>query len=120
MSSIVKLDNALENFHSWSQDVLQYVSRPKYGLHAHHLLQREDPPQFRARPHIDELKEHNTYKYEHHIAPADPTNPSDLLLPPGIIGRLTNNVESGMIIVASSYLTKKALSVSSTSFFSKI
>ena len=31
-----------------------------------------------------------------------------------------NNVESGMIIVASSYLTKKPLSVSGTSFFSKI
>ena len=30
------------------------------------------------------------------------------------------NVESGMIIVASSYLTKKSLSVSGTSFFSKI
>ena len=30
------------------------------------------------------------------------------------------NVESGMIIVASSYLTKKPLSVSGTSFFSKI
>ena len=30
------------------------------------------------------------------------------------------NVESGMIIVASSYLTEKPLSVSGTSFFSKI
>ena len=30
------------------------------------------------------------------------------------------NVKSGMIIVASSYLTKKPLSVSGTSFFSKI
>ena len=33
MTSIVILDNTLENFYSWSQDVLQYVSRPKYGLH---------------------------------------------------------------------------------------
>ena len=31
-----------------------------------------------------------------------------------------SHVESGMIIVASSYLTKKQLRVSGTSFFSKI
>ena len=42
MTSIVILDNTLENFRSLSQDVLEYVSRPKFGLHAHHLLQRED------------------------------------------------------------------------------
>ena len=35
----------------------------------------------------------HTYKYEHHIAPADPTNPPDPLLPPGIIGRPTNTGE---------------------------
>ena len=34
--------------------------------------------------------------------------------------KILYNVESGMIIVASSYLTKKPLSVSDTSFFSKI
>ena len=36
------------------------------------------------------------------------------------VSRKSNNVESGMIIAASSYLTKKELSVSGTSFFSKI
>ena len=53
-----------DDVHSFSQDVLQHVSRPKYGIHAHHILQREAPLQIRARPHVDELTERNTFKYE--------------------------------------------------------
>ena len=93
MTSIVILDSTLENLLSCSQDVLEHVSHPKYGIHAHHLLQREEPPVFRARPHIDELTDLNTFKYERHVAPTDPNIPLNPLLPPGILGRPTNTGE---------------------------
>ena len=93
MTSIVILDSTLENLLSCSQDVLEHVSHPKYSIHTHHLLQREEPPVFRARPHIDELTDLNTFKYERHVAPTDPNIPLNPLLPPGILGRPTNTGE---------------------------
>ena len=103
MATIIILDNNPDNFTIWAQDVLQHVSRPKFGIHADHLLLQDVAPTFRNRPHIDDTNEFNEYRYEHQndnsIAtnlnpptgpnPLTVTSPLTVTNPPGIPGRPT-------------------------------
>ena len=97
MATIIILDNNLDNFTIWTQDVLQHVSRPKFGIHADHLLLQDVAPTFRDRPHIDDTNDFNEYRYEHQVDntitanPNPPTglDPFTVTTPPGIPGRPT-------------------------------
>ena len=68
------LDNTLDNFPAWAQEILQGVSRLKYGIHAIHFHRSDAAPVFRQPPDIDDITTHNTYVYEHVVAP-HPTSP---------------------------------------------
>ena len=83
MATIIILDNNVDNLTIWAQDVLQHVSRPKFGIHADHLLLQDVAPTFRNRPHIDDTNGFTEYRYEHQI------DTTTVTTPPGIPGRPT-------------------------------
>ena len=97
MATIIILDNNPDNFTIWAQDVLQHVSRPKFGIHADHLLLQDVAPTFRNRPHIDDTNEFNEYRHEHQndntiatdLNPPTGPNPLTVTNPPGIPARST-------------------------------